>query len=51
MPNILAFKSCTSYMVNLKTMFANTFFEKGPLVVFRKFCQGRILVEACDTNL
>ena len=37
LPDILAFKSCTAYMRNLKTMFIDKFREKEPTIVFHKY--------------
>ena len=36
LPDLLTFKSCTSHMGNLKTMFIDKFREKEPPIVFHK---------------
>ena len=43
LPDILSFKSCTSYMGNLKKMFIDEFREKEPPIVFHKDHWSKIL--------
>ena len=43
LPGLLVFKSCTSYMVNLKTMFIDKFREKEPPIFFHKDHWSKIL--------
>ena len=43
LPDLLAFKSCTAYMGNLKTMFMDKFRENKPPKVFHRDHWSRIL--------
>ena len=43
LPDLLAFKYCTAYMGNLKTMFMDKFREKKPPIVFHRDHWSRIL--------
>ena len=45
LPDILAFKSCTAYMGNLKIMFMDKFRENKPPMVFHRDHWSRILSE------
>ena len=43
LPDLLAFKSCTAYMGNLKIMFMDKFRENKPPLVFHREIWSRIL--------
>ena len=54
LPYLLAFKSCTAYMSNLKTMFMDKFREKEPPIVFHKdhwSCTIPNISRLCTSNL
>ena len=53
LPDLLAFKSCTAYMGNLKIIFMKKLREKEPSIVFHKDHRSKFLGAILDmkTNL
>ena len=49
--NILALKSFTEYMGNLKTMFKNNFHERKLQVVFQNVHQSKMIAQDCAIKM